>query len=100
MIVDEHIGIQGNSNQDTQSQYHGQEINVMFDSALVCMGWLDCLRRNQNIHVYGEVSQGDSIWRDASGNQAEDIIGVDLEKFMWAKGFMGSISRVRGTGGF
>jgi phosphatidylserine/phosphatidylglycerophosphate/cardiolipin synthase-like enzyme len=100
MIVDEHIGIQGNGNQDTQSWYHSQEINVMFDSALVCKGWIDGLRRNQNTHIYGEVSQEDGIWRDANGNQAEDVIGVDPGKFSWAKGFMGAINRVRGTGGF
>lgn len=100
MIVDEHIGIQGNGNQDTQSWYHSQEINVMFDSALVCKGWIDGLRRNQNIHIYGEVSQEDGIWRDGNGNLAEDVIGVDPGKFSWAKGFMGAINRVRGTGGF
>lgn len=100
MIVDEHIGIQGNGNQDTQSWYHSQEINVMFDSALVCKGWIDGLRRNQNTHIYGEVSQEDGIWRDANGNQPEDVIGVDPGKFSWAKGFMGAINRVRGTGGF
>jgi flagellar basal body P-ring protein FlgI len=29
MIVNEHIGIQGNGNQDTQSWFHSQEINAM-----------------------------------------------------------------------
>ncbi len=81
MIVDEHIGIQGNGNQDTQSWFHSQEINVMFDSALVCKGWIDGLRRNQNTYLYGEVSQEDGIWRDENGNQAEDVIGVDPGKF-------------------
>jgi phosphatidylserine/phosphatidylglycerophosphate/cardiolipin synthase-like enzyme len=100
MIVDEHIGIQGNGNQDTQSWYHSQEINVMIDSALVCKGWIDGLRRNQNTHIYGEVSQVDGIWRDENGNQADNVIGVDPGKFSWAKGFMGAINRVRGTGGF
>jgi phosphatidylserine/phosphatidylglycerophosphate/cardiolipin synthase-like enzyme len=100
MIVDEHIGIQGNGNQDTQSWFHSQEINVMFDSALVCKGWIDGLRRNQNTHLYGEVNQEDGIWRDKNGNQAEDVIGVDPGKFSWAKGFMGAVNRVRGTGGF
>jgi len=100
MIVDEHIGIQGNGNQDTQSWYHSQEINVMIDSALVCKGWIDGLRRNQNTHIYGEVSQKDGVWRDENGNQPEDVIGVDPGKFSWAKGFMGAINRVRGVGGF
>ncbi|KAJ4289420.1 hypothetical protein N0V88_006900 [Collariella sp. IMI 366227] len=32
MIVDNHIGIQGNGNQDTQSWFHSQEVNLMVDS--------------------------------------------------------------------
>lgn len=100
MIVDEHIGIQGNGNQDTQSWYHSQEINVMFDSGLVCKAWIDGLRRNQNTCIYGQVSQIDGIWRDEKGNQAEDVIGVDPGRFSWAKGFMGAIKRVQGTGDF
>src|SRR5271167_686075 len=77
MIVDEHIGIQGNGNQDTQSWFHSQEINVMIDSAPICKAWIDGLRRNQNTHIYGEVSKEDGIWRDDHGNQAQDVIGVD-----------------------
>jgi len=100
MIVDEHIGIQGNGNQDTQSWYHSQEINVMFDSATVCKGWIDGLRRNQNTHLYGPVDKTDGIWRDQDGNQPQDVIGVDPGKFSWAKGFVGAIERVRGTGDF
>ncbi|KAF7353638.1 hypothetical protein MVEN_01048500 [Mycena venus] len=100
MIVDEHIGIQGNGNQDTQSWYHSQEINVMFDSATVCKGWIDGLRRNQNTHLYGPVDKTDGIWRDQDGNQPHDVIGVDPGKFSWAKGFVGAIERVRGTGDF
>ncbi|KAH8678575.1 hypothetical protein BGZ60DRAFT_468049 [Tricladium varicosporioides] len=100
MIVDEHIGIQGNGNQDTQSWYHSQETNVMFDSEEVCRGWIDGLRRNQNTHVYGEVSKNDGIWRDGEGREAEGVIGVDPGRFSWAKGFIGAINRVRGTGDF
>jgi phosphatidylserine/phosphatidylglycerophosphate/cardiolipin synthase-like enzyme len=100
MIVDEHIGIQGNGNQDTQSWYHSQEINVMFDSASVCKAWIDGLRRNQNTHLYGPVDKTDGIWRDQNGNQAQDVIGIDPGKFSWAKGFVGAIERVQGTGDF
>ncbi|KAJ7043148.1 hypothetical protein C8F04DRAFT_1073827 [Mycena alexandri] len=100
MIVDEHIGIQGNGNQDTQSWYHSQEINVMFDSPTVCKGWIDGLRRNQNTHLYGPVDKTDGIWRDQNGNQPQDVIGVDPGRFSWAKGFVGAIERVRGTGDF
>ena len=100
MIVDEHIGIQGNGNQDTQSWFHSQEINVMFDSAVVCKAWIDGLRRNQNTHLYGEVSKEDGIWRDDEGKPAADVISVDPGRFSWAKGFVGAINRVRGTGDF
>ncbi|KAK6600283.1 hypothetical protein H4I96_07609 [Botrytis cinerea] len=100
MIVDEHIGIQGNGNQDTQSWFHSQEINVMIDSAMVCRGWIDGLRRNQNTHLYGEVGKSDGIWRDDRGEEAKDVIGVDPGRFSWAKGFLGAINRVRGTGDF
>ncbi|KAK0119681.1 hypothetical protein ONS95_011117 [Cadophora gregata] len=100
MIVDEHIGIQGNGNQDTQSWYHSQEINVMFDSALVCKAWIDGLRRNQNTHLYGELGKMDGVWRDQNGKEASDVIGVDPGRFAWAKGFMGAIRRVRGAGDF
>ncbi|CAG7852085.1 SubName: Full=Uncharacterized protein {ECO:0000313/EMBL:EQB58197.1} [Serendipita indica DSM 11827] len=100
MIVDEHIGIQGSGNQDTQSWFHSQEVNVMFDSEMICRAWIDGLRRNQNTHLYGEVSQEDGIWRDKAGNQAKDVIGVNPGKFSWAKGLLGAIERVRGQGGF
>ncbi|CAK5279448.1 unnamed protein product [Mycena citricolor] len=100
MIVDEHIGIQGNGNQDTQSWYHSQEINIMFDSATVCQGWIDGLRRVQNTHLYGPLDKTDGIWRDQNGNQPEDVIGINPGRFSWAKGFLGAIDRVRGTGDF
>jgi len=100
MIVDEHIGIQGSGNQDTQSWYHSQEVNIMFDSKEVCAVWIDGLRRNQNTHLYGMVSPVDGIWRDKDGNQAKDVIGIDPGKFSWAKGIVGAIQRVQGTGGF
>ncbi|CAG8954511.1 hypothetical protein HYFRA_00004424 [Hymenoscyphus fraxineus] len=100
MIVDESIGIQGNGNQDTQSWYHSQEINVMFESRDVCRAWIDALRRNQNTHLYGEVSKEDGVWRDERGAQAEGVIGVDPGRFSWARGFVGAIERVRGTGDF
>lgn len=100
MIVDEHIGIQGNGNQDTQSWFHSQEINVMFDSALVCKAWIDGFRRNQNTHIYGEVSKRDGVWRDQEGKEADGVIGVDPGRFSWAKGFLGAIRRVRGAGDF
>lgn len=100
MIVDEHIGITGNGNQDTQSWFHSQEINVMVDSREICAGWIDGLRRNQNTHVYGELGKEEGVWRDAEGREAEGVIGVDPGRFSWAKGLVGAVKRVQGTGGF
>jgi phosphatidylserine/phosphatidylglycerophosphate/cardiolipin synthase-like enzyme len=100
MIVDEHIGIMGNGNQDTQSWFHSQEINVMIDSRDVCRAWIEGLRRNQNTHLYGELSKEDGVWRDKDGKEAEGVIGVDPGRFSWAKGLVGAVKRVQGTGGF
>ena len=100
MIVDDHVGIQGNGNQDTQSWFHSQEINVMLDSEVVCRAWIDALRRNQNTHVYGALDKEDGVWRDGEGREAEGVIGVDPGRFSWARGFVGAIKRVQGTGGF
>jgi hypothetical protein len=48
MIVDDHVAIQGNGNQDTQSWFHSQEVNIMIDSALICEAWRDAIHRNQS----------------------------------------------------
>ncbi|KUI68543.1 hypothetical protein VM1G_04416 [Cytospora mali] len=100
MIVDEHIGIIGNGNQDTQSWFHSQEINVMLDSEHVCRAWIDGLRRNQNTHIYGALSKEAGVWTDRDGKQADGAIGIDPGKFSWAKGLVGAVKRVQGTGGF
>ncbi|KAK4233392.1 hypothetical protein C8A03DRAFT_38900 [Achaetomium macrosporum] len=55
MIVDGQVAIQGNGNQDTQSWFHSQEVNVMVDSEALCGEWLAVLRRNQNTEVFGRV---------------------------------------------
>ena len=100
MVIDSHIGIQGNGNQDSQSWYHSQEINAMIDSASVCEQWIEGLRRTQNTHIYGLVSQEDGIWRDKEGKEVEGSIGIDPGHFSWAKGVIGAVKRVQGTGGF
>lgn len=100
MIADEHIGIMGNGNQDTQSWFHSQEINVMLDSEAVCRAWIDGLRRNQNTHLYGALDKESGIWTDAEGKQAEGAIGIDPGRFSWARGVVGAVKRLQGTGGF
>ncbi|KAF4555289.1 Hypothetical protein D9617_2g052420 [Elsinoe fawcettii] len=100
MIVDARIAIQGSGNQDTQSWYHSQEVNILIDSEQVCRDWLAALKRNQNTHLYGAVSQEDGVWRDDHGKEAVGAMGVNPGHFSWAKGAWGAIQRVRGAGGF
>ncbi|KAL4908284.1 hypothetical protein BDW74DRAFT_166062 [Aspergillus multicolor] len=101
MIVDEAVAIQGNGNLDTQSYYHSQEVNLLLDSPLVCRTWLDAIDRNQNTAKYGLVSPDDGCWHDpGTGELPEGSIGLDPGRFSWAKGAVGVVHRVRGTGGF
>ena len=107
MIADGHIGIMGSGNQDTQSWYHSQEINVMVDSELVVGKWMEGIRRNQNSFKFGQVRKGNAhedklvgCWVDANGEMAEHSIGIEAGKFAWAKGIVGAVDRVRGVGGF
>ncbi|RDW65924.1 IQ calmodulin-binding motif protein [Aspergillus mulundensis] len=101
MIVDEAVAIQGNGNLDTQSYYHSQEVNLLLDSPLVCRTWRDAIDRNQNTAKYGLVSPDDGCWHDpVTGELPEGSIGLDPGRFSWAKGAVGVVHRVRGTGGF
>jgi phosphatidylserine/phosphatidylglycerophosphate/cardiolipin synthase-like enzyme len=49
MIVDGHIDIQGNGNQDTQSWFHSQEVNILIDSKGAVRKWEEGIRRNQSL---------------------------------------------------
>lgn len=69
MIVDERVGIQGSGNQDTQSWFHSQEINIVIDSEEVCKQWMEQLVANQNSFLYGRGNEVDGIWRDSLGSQ-------------------------------
>ncbi|KAF8832131.1 hypothetical protein HHX47_DHR1001116 [Lentinula edodes] len=101
LIIDAHLAIQGNGNQDTQTWFHSQEINILLDSPEVCRAWMEGVRRNQNTEVYGRVSEVDGCWHDPiSGEMAEGAIGVDPGRFSWARGMVGAVQRVRGAGGF
>lgn len=102
MIVDGHIGIQGNGNQDTQSWFHSQEINVMLDSEVVCGEWREAIDANQNTRWYGLVDAKDGVWRDKDGNElSEAERGKDYHgPFKSLAGVKGAIQRVRGEGGF
>ncbi|KAG8897261.1 hypothetical protein FRB99_008275, partial [Tulasnella sp. 403] len=99
MIVDDAVGIQGNGNQDTQSWYHSQEVNIMIDSELVCREWSAAIEKSQNTHLYGRVDD-DGVWRDLEGKELPDSTGIRSGPMGLIKGIQGSIARVRGTGGF
>ncbi|KAK4134471.1 phospholipase D/nuclease [Trichocladium antarcticum] len=99
MVVDGRVGIQGNGNQDTQSWFHSQEVNVMVDSEAVCREWVAGLERNQNTAVFGRVGAEDGVWRDAAGEEAEGAMGAKARGAL-LKGVVGAVNRVRGTGGF
>lgn len=100
IIVDDRIAVVGSGNQDTQSWFHSQEVNLLLESPGVCAAWIDGLRRNQNTRQYGELNRDDGMWRDANGKEAEGATGVDPGRFAWAKGVVGAVQRVRGKGGF
>lgn len=78
LAVDGQVAILGSGNQDTQSWYHSQEINVMVDSKAVVSEWTSALRRNQSTHIYGRVDQRDGVWRGRAGDQVADT-GRDKE---------------------
>ncbi|EPQ55823.1 hypothetical protein GLOTRDRAFT_138593 [Gloeophyllum trabeum ATCC 11539] len=66
MVIDDEVGIQGNGNQDTQSWFHSEEVNVLVDSKQIVREWMEALEANQNTGRYGKV-QRDGIWRDSLG---------------------------------
>ncbi|EGN98553.1 hypothetical protein SERLA73DRAFT_183614 [Serpula lacrymans var. lacrymans S7.3] len=98
MVVDDSVGIAGNGNQDTQSWYHSQEVNVMIDNPEICKDWLNAIRRNENTHLHQLDTDG--IYRDKDGNELTDSTGVGSGFKGVIKGIQGSIARARGTGGF
>ncbi|KAF8133725.1 hypothetical protein EV363DRAFT_1397144 [Boletus edulis] len=98
MIIDDAVGIAGNGNQDTQSWYHSQEVNVMIDNPAVCKDWRDTIRRVQNTHFHE--LQKDGVYLDRDGNPLTDSTGVGSGLKGIVKGVQGSIARARGKGGF
>lgn len=95
LIVDEAVAIQGSGNQDTQSWFHSQEVNVMIDSKAVCKAWREGIERNQNTAIYGRAKE-DGCWYDANGKLAEGSLGTDAGHFAWAKGMMGTLKKAKG----
>lgn len=52
MIVDDSVMIQGSGNQDTQSWWQSQEVNIMVDSPHICKTLREAVERNQNTSVF------------------------------------------------
>ncbi|CEI67784.1 hypothetical protein FVEN_g9589 [Fusarium venenatum] len=99
LIVDGSVGIQGSGNQDTQSWFHSQEINVMVDSVEICQKWREGIDRNQNTKEFGRVAR-DGIWRDESGKPGKGYMGNPGTVMGLVKGAMGMIQKWKGPGGF
>jgi hypothetical protein len=94
MIVDGTIGIQGNGNQDGQSWYHSQEINMMIDSPEVCKEWREGIDNNQNTSKFGGPLSSDGTWRDPKdGSPLEDAGSGKGGIGMAIKGVVGTIKR-------
>jgi phosphatidylserine/phosphatidylglycerophosphate/cardiolipin synthase-like enzyme len=100
LIADEHVGIQGSGNQDTQSWYHSQEINIMIESPVTCRKWREGIERNQNTRRFGKGSQEDGAWRDESGNEAPGTTKVSAPPISWVKGTIGMAKKLQDKGGF
>ncbi|KAH7311445.1 hypothetical protein B0I35DRAFT_438096 [Stachybotrys elegans] len=73
LIADDKVGVQGSGNQDTQSWYHSQELNVMVDSPDICAKWRAGIERNQNTRLFGRCWDG--IWRDEDGKPGKGYSG-------------------------
>ena len=99
LIVDEHVGIQGSGNQDTQSWYHSQEINVLIDSEEICRKWREGIERNQNTAKFGMAAE-DGIWRDAEGNPGKGYMGNPGKVEGLFKGVGGMVKKMHDKGGF
>jgi phosphatidylserine/phosphatidylglycerophosphate/cardiolipin synthase-like enzyme len=99
LIVDEKVGIQGSGNQDTQSWYHSQELNVMVESEEVCAKWREGIERNQNTARFG-VAAEDGVWRDKDGNPGEGYMGNPGKVEGLFKGVGGMLKKVKDKGGF
>ena len=100
LIADGRVGIQGSGNQDTQSWYHSQEINVMVDSESVCREWREGIERNQNTGRFGKGSAEDGVWRDEKGNEAEGATKKSAPPVSWVKGAVGMAKKLQAKGGF
>ncbi|KAJ3497065.1 hypothetical protein NLG97_g2184 [Lecanicillium saksenae] len=99
LIADGCVGVQGSGNQDTQSWFHSQEVNVMIDSQEICKKWRDGIERNQNTKMFGRVAE-DGVWRDAEGKPGAGYTGDPGVVTGLVKGVIGMALKAEGLGGF
>ncbi|GFZ43593.1 hypothetical protein JCM24511_01313 [Saitozyma sp. JCM 24511] len=100
MLADSELIIQGNGNQDTQSWFHSQEVNVLIDSPLLAGEIRSAIDANQNTKFYGLVDPKDGIWRDKEGKELAGQKPPPKGPLKSLVGVKGAIQRVRGEGGF
>ncbi|EJU00489.1 hypothetical protein DACRYDRAFT_116999 [Dacryopinax primogenitus] len=97
--VDDQVGIVGNGNQDTQSWFHSQEINIMVDSPAIVEEWLNGLDTNQNTLAFGLVDD-DGIWRyrdgEKKGQPLEDLGGLKSGLFTSLREAIRMVQKARG----
>jgi len=99
--VDGEIAIIGNGNQDTQSWFHSQEINLLIDSPSLVGEWLEGLDANQNTGLYGGVDPKDGVWRSPKDGHVIESSGIKKAGVLGSlKGLTGAVARVQGKGGF
>ncbi|WVF71175.1 hypothetical protein IAT40_005975 [Kwoniella sp. CBS 6097] len=84
---DDEVAIFGNGNQDSQSWFHSQEINVMIDNKQVVAEMMETLLSNQNTLQYGGVDT-DGIWRDKEGHTLEHYGATAKGAFRGLSGFI------------
>ncbi|EMC96773.1 hypothetical protein BAUCODRAFT_34168 [Baudoinia panamericana UAMH 10762] len=96
LIADEQVAVQGSGNQDTQSWFHSQEVNIMIDSPTVCKAWREGIERNQNTRQYGRAKE-DGCWYDKDGELAEGSMGTKPGKLDRVKGAWGMFQKARGA---
>ena len=96
LIVDDAVAVQGSGNQDTQSWFHSQEVNIMVDSPTVCKVWREGIERNQNTRQFGR-ARDDGCWYDGDGKLAEGSYGMKPTGMDRIKGITGMIQKARGA---
>lgn len=70
MIVDDCVAVQGSGNQDTQSWWQSQEVNIMVDSPIICKSWREGIERNQNTGASPHALAGSAGEQSPSGPPA------------------------------